>query len=144
MVLPALLRDPARHPDKLGGVLAMFGAIVILAFLPWLDTSKVARDLPAAVQAVLLDVRSIVCVVLGYLGSQPAEGIYVTILAYPDGAITFCTSWSSCRCSASSRRRSRCRLDLGLGAEGGGGRSPVPAAPAQGLSVVAVPQGQDG
>ncbi|MBR3191822.1 cytochrome b/b6, partial [Bosea sp. (in: a-proteobacteria)] len=28
-------------PDKLGGVLAMGGAIVILAFLPWIDTSKV-------------------------------------------------------------------------------------------------------
>ncbi len=28
-------------PSKLGGVLAMFGSIAILAFLPWLDTSKV-------------------------------------------------------------------------------------------------------
>ena len=27
--------------SKLGGVLAMFGAIAVLAFLPWLDTSKV-------------------------------------------------------------------------------------------------------
>ncbi len=28
-------------PDKLGGVLAMFGAIAVLFVLPWLDTSKV-------------------------------------------------------------------------------------------------------
>ena len=28
-------------PDKLGGVIAMFGSIAILAFLPWLDTSRV-------------------------------------------------------------------------------------------------------
>ena len=28
-------------PDKLLGVIAMFGSIVILAFLPWLDTSRV-------------------------------------------------------------------------------------------------------
>ena len=28
-------------PNKLGGVLAMFGAIAVLALLPWLDTSKV-------------------------------------------------------------------------------------------------------
>jgi quinol-cytochrome oxidoreductase complex cytochrome b subunit len=28
-------------PDKLGGVLAMFGAIVIWVFMPWLDTSRV-------------------------------------------------------------------------------------------------------
>jgi ubiquinol-cytochrome c reductase cytochrome b/c1 subunit len=27
--------------DKLGGVIAMFGSIAVLAFLPWLDTSKV-------------------------------------------------------------------------------------------------------
>ena len=37
-------------PNKLLGVLALFGSIVILAFLPWLDTSKVqVGDLPAAV-----------------------------------------------------------------------------------------------
>ena len=28
-------------PDKLGGVIMMVSAIAILAFLPWLDTSKV-------------------------------------------------------------------------------------------------------
>ena len=28
-------------PDKLGGVILMFGAIFILFVLPWLDTSKV-------------------------------------------------------------------------------------------------------
>src|SRR5690606_2072741 len=28
-------------PDKLGGVLLMFGAMLILFLLPWLDTSKV-------------------------------------------------------------------------------------------------------
>ena len=28
-------------PDKLGGVLMMFGAIAVLFVLPWLDTSKV-------------------------------------------------------------------------------------------------------
>ena len=28
-------------PNKLGGVIAMFGSIAVLAFLPWLDTSQV-------------------------------------------------------------------------------------------------------
>ena len=28
-------------PDKLGGVIAMFGSIIVLALVPWLDTSKV-------------------------------------------------------------------------------------------------------
>ena len=47
MVFLALLRDPARvHldfilPAKLWGVLAMFGSILLLFFLPWLDKSPV-------------------------------------------------------------------------------------------------------
>ena len=46
-------------PNKLMGVIALFGArSLILAFLPWLDTSKVrSARLPAAVSAVLLGVR---------------------------------------------------------------------------------------
>jgi ubiquinol-cytochrome c reductase cytochrome b/c1 subunit len=34
MVLPAVLRDPARHPDKLGGVIAMFGASWCCSWCP--------------------------------------------------------------------------------------------------------------
>jgi quinol-cytochrome oxidoreductase complex cytochrome b subunit len=30
-------------PSKLGGVIAMFGSILILFVLPWLDTSRCAR-----------------------------------------------------------------------------------------------------
>ena len=41
MVLPAVLRHSARDPDKLLGVIALAGSIVLLAFLPWLDTSRV-------------------------------------------------------------------------------------------------------
>ena len=44
-------------PNKLIGVIAMFGSIAMLAFLPWLDTSKVRSALPAALPAVLLDLR---------------------------------------------------------------------------------------
>ncbi|OYX16648.1 MAG: cytochrome b [Sphingomonadales bacterium 32-67-7] len=64
-------------PDKLGGVLAMFGAIAVLAFLPWLDTSKVrsARYRPLFKQ--FFWIFAVVSVGLGYLGSQPAEGGYV-------------------------------------------------------------------
>ena len=46
-------------PNKLAGVLAMFGSILVLAFLPWLDTSRVkSATLPAALPAVLLGVRA--------------------------------------------------------------------------------------
>jgi ubiquinol-cytochrome c reductase cytochrome b/c1 subunit len=66
-------------PNKLGGVVAMFGAIVILAFLPWLDTARTrsARYRPLFKQ--FFWIFAVVCVVLGWLGSKPAEGAYVII-----------------------------------------------------------------
>ncbi len=66
-------------PNKLLGVCALFGSIGILAFLPWLDTSKVrsARFRPLYRQFFWLFV--IAAVGLGYLGSKPPEGIYVVL-----------------------------------------------------------------
>ncbi len=63
-------------PSKLGGVVAMFSAIVVLAFLPWLDGAKVrsSRYRPLAKQFFWIFV--VVCLLLGWLGSKPAEGIY--------------------------------------------------------------------
>jgi len=65
-------------PDKLGGVLAMGGAIVILAFLPWIDTSKVKSMTYRPVARVLFWAFAVTCVALGYLGAMPAEEPYVT------------------------------------------------------------------
>ncbi len=65
-------------PSKLGGVVAMFGSIAILAFLPWLDTSKVRSAAFRPVYKVLFWAFVIVCIGLGYLGAKPAEGGYVT------------------------------------------------------------------
>ncbi len=64
-------------PNKLAGVAGMFGAIVILAFLPWLDTArtKSSKYRPLAKQFFWMFV--VVCILLGYLGAQPPEGIYV-------------------------------------------------------------------
>jgi ubiquinol-cytochrome c reductase cytochrome b/c1 subunit len=64
-------------PNKLAGVLAMFSAIIVLVFLPWLDSAKSrsCKYRPLAKQFFWLFV--IVCILLGYLGSQPPEGIYV-------------------------------------------------------------------
>jgi ubiquinol-cytochrome c reductase cytochrome b/c1 subunit len=66
-------------PDKLLGVIALFGSIGILAFLPWLDTSKVrsARYRPLYRQFFWLFV--IAAVGLGWLGTKPPEGIYVVL-----------------------------------------------------------------
>jgi len=64
-------------PNKLAGVIAMFSAIIVLAFLPWLDSAKTrsSRYRPLAKQFFWIFV--VVCVLLGYLGAQPPEGIYV-------------------------------------------------------------------
>jgi ubiquinol-cytochrome c reductase cytochrome b subunit len=66
-------------PDKLGGVLMMFGAIAVLFVLPWLDSSPVKsmRYRPLAKQFWALFIVS-VCV-LGYCGSQPADGVLVWV-----------------------------------------------------------------
>jgi len=66
-------------PNKLLGVCALFGSIGILAFLPWLDSSRVksARYRPVFRQFFWLFV--IVCVGLGWLGTKPPEGIYVVL-----------------------------------------------------------------
>src|SRR3979409_1171913 len=64
-------------PNKLAGVVAMFSAIPVLAFLPWLDTArtKSSKYRPLAKQFFWIFV--IVCVLLGWLGGKPPEGIYV-------------------------------------------------------------------
>lgn len=66
-------------PSKLGGVVAMFGAIVILAFLPWLDAARTrsSRYRPLAKQFFWIFVAN--CLLLGWLGAKPAEGIYVLL-----------------------------------------------------------------
>ncbi len=64
-------------PSKLGGVMAMFGSIAILAFLPWLDTSKVRSANYRPVYRVFFIVFVLTCIGLGYLGAMPAEGGYV-------------------------------------------------------------------
>jgi ubiquinol-cytochrome c reductase cytochrome b subunit len=64
-------------PSKLGGVIAMFGSIAILCFVPWLDTSRVrsAKYRPLFKWFLLFYFFSVVA--LGYLGGKPAEGSYI-------------------------------------------------------------------
>jgi ubiquinol-cytochrome c reductase cytochrome b/c1 subunit len=64
-------------PSKLGGVIAMFGSILILLALPWLDTSRVRSGSYRPIFKGFFWIFAIVCVALGYLGSKPADGIYV-------------------------------------------------------------------
>jgi ubiquinol-cytochrome c reductase cytochrome b/c1 subunit len=66
-------------PNKLGGVIAMFGSILILFVLPWLDTSRVRSGTYRPIFKQCFWVFALVCVGLGYLGSKPAEGSYVIV-----------------------------------------------------------------
>jgi quinol-cytochrome oxidoreductase complex cytochrome b subunit len=64
-------------PSKLGGVVAMFSAILVLCFLPWLDTSKVRSAKYRPVYKVFFWLFVASAIGLGYLGAMPAEGGYV-------------------------------------------------------------------
>lgn len=63
-------------PSKLGGVLAMFGSILIMLALPWLDTSPVHSSNYRPIYRWFFWLFAINAVVLGYCGSQPPEGIF--------------------------------------------------------------------
>jgi len=66
-------------PNKLAGVIGMFSAIIVLVFLPWLDSAKTrsSKYRPLAKQFFWMFV--VVCIGLGYLGAQPPEGVYVVL-----------------------------------------------------------------
>lgn len=66
-------------PDKLGGVIAMFAAIIVLFVIPWLDSSKVRSTNYRPMYKWFFWLFGITCLSLGYLGAMPAEGIYVIL-----------------------------------------------------------------
>src|SRR3712207_647374 len=55
----------------------MFGSIAVLFFVPWLDTSKVRSAVYRPLYKQFFWIFVVVCIGLGWLGSQPAEGPYV-------------------------------------------------------------------
>lgn len=64
-------------PSKLGGVVAMFAAVLILVFVPWLDTSRVRSAKYRPMYKIAFWFFVFTCVALGWLGSKPAEQPYV-------------------------------------------------------------------
>jgi ubiquinol-cytochrome c reductase cytochrome b subunit len=61
------------------GVLAMFGAIIVMIFLPWLDTSNVRSGRYRPQFKIWFWLFIVNFVVLTWAGAMPAEGIYTTI-----------------------------------------------------------------
>jgi ubiquinol-cytochrome c reductase cytochrome b subunit len=79
-ILRAFTSDFFFIPAKLMGVLAMFGAILLLFFLPWLDTSPVRSGKYRPIFRKFFWFGLIPTVlVLGYCGGSPAEEPYVMI-----------------------------------------------------------------
>ncbi len=64
-------------PSKLGGVIALFASVGVLVFVPWLDTSRVRSARYRPIYKWFFWLFVLTCVALGYLGSKPAEGVYV-------------------------------------------------------------------
>ncbi|QDZ11097.1 cytochrome b [Devosia ginsengisoli] len=65
--------------SKLGGVIFFGGSILILFFLPWLDTSKVRSGNFRPMFKWFYWLFVVNFVALTYLGAAPAEGIYVLL-----------------------------------------------------------------
>lgn len=66
-------------PDKLFGVIAMISAILILFAMPWLDRSTVKSNKYKPISRMFFWIFVIDCIILGYIGGQPAEEPYITI-----------------------------------------------------------------
>ena len=66
-------------PDKLGGVIAMISAILILFVLPWLDTSKVRSATFRPMYKNLFWILLVDVVILTWIGGSPPEGNFILI-----------------------------------------------------------------
>ncbi len=66
-------------PNKLLGVIAMFGSILLLIVLPWLDTSRVRSARFRPMFKWFFWVLLVDAVVLGWVGANPPEGYFLVI-----------------------------------------------------------------
>jgi ubiquinol-cytochrome c reductase cytochrome b subunit len=64
-------------PDKLLGVIAMFGSIAVLFVLPWLDSSPVKSGRFRPIFRIFFVLLAIDVVVLGFVGANPPEGAWL-------------------------------------------------------------------
>jgi ubiquinol-cytochrome c reductase cytochrome b subunit len=60
-------------PNKLVGVLAMFGAIGVLFILPWIDTAKTKSMRYRPTACIFYIIFFVVCVILGFCGANEPD-----------------------------------------------------------------------
>jgi quinol-cytochrome oxidoreductase complex cytochrome b subunit len=70
-------------PDKLMGVLALGGAILMLFILPWLDTSKVRSMRYRPMARIYFFIWIVASLALGWCGSQEPQGAVIPGIAGP-------------------------------------------------------------
>lgn len=87
-ILRAVTFDIGPIDAKLGGVIAMFGAILILFVLPWLDTSKVRSMRFRPVTRVFFILFVLACLGLGWCGANNPDDLVFTIGHNADGVAT--------------------------------------------------------
>ncbi|MFO7854196.1 MAG: cytochrome b/b6 [Paracoccaceae bacterium] len=78
-ILRAITFDILFIDSKLGGVLAMFGSIAVLALAPWLDTSRVRSGRYRPTFKLFFWGFVVNFFVLMWAGGMPAEGLVPTI-----------------------------------------------------------------
>ncbi|MFN7398800.1 MAG: cytochrome b, partial [Sandaracinobacter sp.] len=78
-ILRAFTVDFFWVPAKLWGVIAMFGSLILLFFLPWLDTSRVKSAAYRPMYKIFFWVLIADMFLLGWVGAKPAEEPFVRI-----------------------------------------------------------------
>ena len=120
-------------PDKLGGVVLMFSAVLVLLFLPWLDTSRVRSAKYRPIFKWCFWLFAFSCVALGYLGAMPAEGAYVfwtrIFTLYYFAFFLIIMPVVGVLETPSNMPRSISEAVLGKGSGGAGAATPATAAP---------------
>jgi ubiquinol-cytochrome c reductase cytochrome b/c1 subunit len=83
-------------PDKLLGVVAMFGSILILCLLPWLDTSKVRSAKFRPVYRWFYWIFLVDCLALGWVGANSPDATVKILSGIEVGFLTIgqiATTW---------------------------------------------------
>ena len=78
-MLRAITFDIWFIDSKLGGVMAMFGSLLVLALVPWLDTSRVRSGRYRPQFKFFFWLLVLDFIMLMWCGSQPPEGIVPTL-----------------------------------------------------------------
>jgi quinol-cytochrome oxidoreductase complex cytochrome b subunit len=78
-ILRSITFDFLGIPSKLLGVLLSLGSLVVLFFVPWLDTSRVRSARFRPIYRWVSWILPIDVIALGYVGSQPPAGFVVTL-----------------------------------------------------------------